>query len=101
MLHMFFWMFVQGCNGFQVFSGVFFQVFQKYVSSVSTAFRRMLQLLYLDISKVDRVCGISPPDLLLHRLSRRRQAIHTTPLPGPSESEALRAYTWNWINILI
>jgi hypothetical protein len=31
--------------------GVFFQVFQKHVSIVSTAFRSMLQLLYLDVQK--------------------------------------------------
>jgi hypothetical protein len=29
---------------------VFFQVFQTHVSSVSSVFRRMLQLLYLDVS---------------------------------------------------
>ena len=37
------------------FSCVFFQVLQKQVSSISTAFILMLQLLYLDISKVDQV----------------------------------------------
>jgi hypothetical protein len=74
---------------FKCFHVFFFEVFQKYISSVSTAFRRMLQLLYLDVLKVDQVCDISPPHLLLHHLSRRRQAIHTTLLLGPSESEAL------------
>jgi hypothetical protein len=59
-------------------------VFQKHVSSVSTVFKRMLQLLYLDISKVDR----SSLHLLLHRLSCRQQSIHTMPQPGSSESEA-------------
>jgi hypothetical protein len=34
---------------------------------------------------------ISPPHLLLHRLSRRQQGIHTTPRPSPSELEVLRA----------
>ena len=53
----FIWMFAYGCNVFQVF----FQVFQKHVSSVSTTFRRMLQLLYLDVSKVDRVLHLSSP----------------------------------------
>jgi hypothetical protein len=48
-----------GCNGFQVFSYVFFQMFQKHVSSVSSAFRRMLQLLYLDVSKADWVLHLS------------------------------------------
>ena len=31
------------------------QVFQTHVLSVSSIFRRMLQVLYLDVSKVDRV----------------------------------------------
>jgi hypothetical protein len=57
----FIWMFAYGCNGFQVFSGVFFQVFQKHILSVSTAFRHMLQLLYLDVSKVDWVLHLSSP----------------------------------------
>jgi hypothetical protein len=34
---------------------VFFQVFQKYVSSVSSIFRHMLQVLHLDVSKLDQV----------------------------------------------
>jgi hypothetical protein len=34
---------------------VFLQVFQKHVSSVLFAFRRMLQPLHLDVSKVDRM----------------------------------------------
>jgi hypothetical protein len=41
------------CNDFQVFSG-FFQVFQKNVSSVSSIFFFMLQVLHLDVLKVDR-----------------------------------------------
>jgi len=43
-------------NGFKCFSGVL-QVFQKHVSFV---FRRMLQLLHLDVSKLDRVLHIPP-----------------------------------------
>jgi hypothetical protein len=43
------------CNDFQVFSGGFFyQVFQKHVSSVSSVFFSMLQVLHLDVSKVNR-----------------------------------------------
>jgi hypothetical protein len=34
---------------------VFFQVFQKHVSSVSSIFRRMLQVLQLYVLKLDRV----------------------------------------------
>jgi len=49
----FIWMFAYSFNGFQLF--------HKHVSSVSTAFRRMLQLLYLDVSKVDRMLHLSPP----------------------------------------
>jgi hypothetical protein len=43
---------------FKCFQVFFVQVFQKHVS---TAFRRMLQLLYLDVSKVDRVLHLSSP----------------------------------------
>jgi hypothetical protein len=43
------------CNGFQVFFMCVLQVFQKHVLSVSSVFRRMLQVLHLDVSKVDRV----------------------------------------------
>jgi hypothetical protein len=38
-----------------------FKVFSEHVSSVSTVFRRMLQLLYLDILKVDQVLHLSSP----------------------------------------
>jgi hypothetical protein len=56
------------CNGFQVFSGVLFQVFQKHVLSVSFVFRRMLQLLYLDVSKVDQVLHLfSSPSAISRR----------------------------------
>jgi hypothetical protein len=47
-------------NGFQIF-------FMCFVS-VSSAFRRILQLLYLDVSKVDRVLHLSSR-FLLARLS--------------------------------
>jgi hypothetical protein len=40
---------------FKRFSGIFFQVFQKYVSSVLSVFRHMLHVLHLDVSKVDRM----------------------------------------------
>ena len=46
---------------------VFLQVFQIHVSSISSAFRRMLQVLYLNVSKVDRVLHL-PSRLLLSRL---------------------------------
>jgi hypothetical protein len=42
----------------------FFQVFQMHVSNVSSVFIRMLQVLYLDVSKVDRVLHLSPRLLL-------------------------------------
>jgi hypothetical protein len=34
---------------------VLLQVFQAHVSSVSSVYRRMLQMFHLDVSKVDRV----------------------------------------------
>jgi hypothetical protein len=47
------------CNDFKVFSGVFFLVFQKPVLSVSYAFRRLLQLLHLDVPNVARILYLS------------------------------------------
>jgi hypothetical protein len=40
---------------FQVFFQVFLQVFQTHILSVSSVFIHILQVLYLDVSKVDRV----------------------------------------------
>jgi hypothetical protein len=83
-LHVFYLDVVYGSNDFQVF----FQVSWKHVSSVLTAFRRMLQLSYLDVSKVDQVLYLFSH--LLRRLgvssSRRRQGIHTMLCLGPFES---------------
>ena len=62
-------MFAYSCNSFQVFLGVFSQVFYKYVSSVSTAFSRMLQLLFFYVSKVDRVLHCVSAFLLPRLLS--------------------------------
>jgi hypothetical protein len=45
-------------------SHVFLQVFQMHVSSVSSAFKHMLQVLYLDVSKVDWMLYLSPRFLL-------------------------------------
>jgi hypothetical protein len=45
-------------------SSVFLQVFQMYVLSVSSAFIRMLQVLHLDVSQIDRTLHL-PPRLLL------------------------------------
>jgi hypothetical protein len=67
MLHMFhtyvasafIWMLRMCCNCFQVF--------QTHALNVSSVFRRMLQVLYLDVSKVDRVLHF-PPRFLLPRL---------------------------------
>jgi hypothetical protein len=56
----FIWMLRTCCKGFQVFSCVFLQVFQTHVLFV---FRRMLQMLYLDVSKVDWV--FESPSLVL------------------------------------
>jgi hypothetical protein len=38
-----------------IFIHVFLQVFQTYILSVSFIFKRMFQMLHLDVSKVDRV----------------------------------------------
>jgi hypothetical protein len=43
------------CNVFSSVFQVVLQVFQKHVSSVSFVFGRMLQMLHLDVSKVDLV----------------------------------------------
>jgi hypothetical protein len=55
------------------------QVFQMYISNVSSAFRLILQLLHLDISKVDRVLHLFPRFLLPSSVSsppsRRRLGI--------------------------
>jgi hypothetical protein len=60
MLHTFHTYIVSILSGYcvQWFSSVFhmfLQVFQKYVLSVLFVFRRMLQVLYLNVSKIDRV----------------------------------------------
>ena len=57
---------VRFCNSFKCFY-VFFQVFHMHASCISSDFRRMLQVYYLNISKVDRVLHL-PPHLLLPRL---------------------------------
>jgi hypothetical protein len=60
---------------FQVFSRYFLKVFHKHVSSVSSAFRRVLQALHLDVPKVNQVLHLfrcfsaaSPRCLLLLRV---------------------------------
>jgi hypothetical protein len=75
-LHVFYSGVVYGCNGFQVCFRCVFQVFHKHVLSISTVFRRMLQPLYFDVSKIDQMLHLSSSYLLLHRLYRSRQGIH-------------------------
>ena len=55
------------------------QVFQKHVSNVSFVFRRTLQLLHLDVSKLDRVLHISLLSFLLSRLCVRRRNAEAVP----------------------
>jgi hypothetical protein len=55
------------CNSFMCFQ-VFLQVFQMHILSVSSIFIRMLQMLYLDVSKVNWVLHL-PSCLLLPHLS--------------------------------
>jgi hypothetical protein len=52
------------CNGFQVFFKHFPQLFRRLFQSVSSVFRRMLQVLYLDVSKIDRMLHLHPRFLL-------------------------------------
>jgi len=63
-------------------SVVFSQAFHKYVSNVSTAFKLMLQLLFLDVSKVDQVFYLSSLFLLPHlsASSSPTPARHVLPL---------------------
>jgi hypothetical protein len=56
----FIWMLRMCCNSFQVFHVFFFQVFQTYISSVLSVLRRILQVLYLDVLKVDRMLHLLP-----------------------------------------
>jgi hypothetical protein len=60
---------LSGCclQWFQVFFYVFLRVFQTYVLSVSSVFIHMLQLLYREVLKLDRVLHL-PAHLLLPRL---------------------------------
>jgi hypothetical protein len=60
------------CNGFQLFSGVFASI-QTHISSVSSVFRRMLQVLHLDVSKVDQVLHVlqcNPPAVAVGGVAR-------------------------------
>jgi hypothetical protein len=45
----FIWILLMFYNGFEVF----LQVFHMHISSVSSDFKRILQMLHLDVSKVD------------------------------------------------
>jgi hypothetical protein len=49
----FIWMLRMFCNDFQVFFRYALKVFHMHVSSVSSVFIRMLQVLHIDVSKVD------------------------------------------------
>ena len=82
-MHMFYLDVAYGCNSFQVLSGVF--------SSVSTAFRHMLQLLYLDVSKIDRVLHLSSPSAASSRCVLLPTSVGHAydAAAGPSELEAL------------
>ena len=52
------------CNGFQVFFMYFCMCFRCMFQSVSSVFGRILQLLHLDVSKVDWVLHLLPRFLL-------------------------------------
>jgi hypothetical protein len=71
-------------NGFQVFLMCFCKCFRCLCSSVSSDFRRMLQVLHLDVSIVDQVLHLHPrfllPRLGVSSSSRRWLGIRC-PLP--------------------
>jgi len=69
MIQVFYLKVVYVYNGFKCFQ-VFLQVFQTHVSNVSFIFRNMLQLLPLDVLKLDRVLHF-PPCLQLSCLGVR------------------------------
>jgi hypothetical protein len=52
----FIWMLRNVYSSFQVFFWCFYKCFQRHVSSVSSVLFYMLQMLYLNVSKVDRGC---------------------------------------------
>jgi hypothetical protein len=81
----------------QWFSSVL--VFQMHVSSVSSAFRRMLQVLHLNISKVDWVLHLPPGFLLPHlgvsSSSRRWLGIRPPPvLPDAGDVQGDAGLSW-------
>jgi hypothetical protein len=67
---------------FKCFFYVFLQVFKVHVSSVSSTFRRMLQVPHLDVSKVDRVLHLSLR-FLLPRLGSPPPSASWHPPPPP------------------
>jgi hypothetical protein len=67
-----------------------FDCFRIIFLSVLTVFRRMLQLLYLDVSKVDQVLYLSSPLSAVSSLSTP-QGIRMTPRPSPFESKTPHA----------
>jgi hypothetical protein len=53
---------------------VFLQVFQMHVSNVSFVFKRALQLLYLDVSKLDRMLHLPPRSSAVSPQCQAREA---------------------------
>jgi hypothetical protein len=64
------------CNDFQCFLVVFYQVFQKYVSSVSSVFFCMLQVLHLDVLKVNRASVINLHPVGVDQISSGVSRLH-------------------------
>jgi hypothetical protein len=87
----FIWILCMLCNGFQVFSICFLSVSEACFSSVSSAFKRMLQVLHLDASKVNRVLrlprlfSIASPQCLLLLRAPAGHPPPPTPLPDVSD----------------
>jgi hypothetical protein len=60
---------------FKCVSAVFYQVFRKHVSCISTTFRRILQPFVFGCFKINRVLHLSSSHLLLHRHGAGRAPI--------------------------
>jgi hypothetical protein len=66
-----------GCNGFQVCFGCVFKCFISMFQVFQLPLDVCCNHCILDVSKVDLVLHLSFSHLILHRLSRSRQDIHT------------------------
>jgi hypothetical protein len=77
---------------------VFFQVFQTHVSSVSYAFKHMLQMFHLDVSKTERVSLLGDPPATagpgLDEASRGGASSLRVGSGGAGDVQTTRVPTW-------